>query len=124
MLCNAAEVRDGLLSVLGGGIIWVAPPAYPHPVDRVLAGLLRIELEEAGDHACRVTLLDQDGAEWGHVDATLSASPDSFGVDGVTTIPFWLALGALSLAGPGDYELPITIDGERHASLWLRAREV
>lgn len=58
LLADSAEVREGLLFVLGGG--WTQ--AGPAPQMFALAGIIQVEWDEANTkHSAEFTIIDEDG---------------------------------------------------------------
>src|SRR4051794_11877100 len=59
MLCDAAEVRDNLLFVLGGGVQRFHASAFPVPVPVQLAGLLEVDaIDTCAAHEIVMTVVE------------------------------------------------------------------
>lgn len=59
LLADSAEIREGLLFLLGGGWTEIGPPPQPFAI----AGLIEVEWEETNSrHVVEFTFEDQDGA--------------------------------------------------------------
>jgi len=123
MLCDAAEIRENLLFVLGGGVQRFSARAFPAPVPMQLAGLLELDaLDTFAAHELLVTVVDSAGEPIGHVQAQLQCA--SLDVDQDASVPCVLPLGGISVPEPGDYEVRVVVDGQDRTRCALQATEV
>jgi hypothetical protein len=121
MLCDAAVVRDGLISILNGGVTAIRPTGYPSPALVVLAGLIELDyLDQDNEHELRVAVCDETGAELGAMTATFKAVSE-LRLDAFAYLPLAVPLSGVTLPEAGDYEVRALIDGREAIRLPLRA---
>jgi hypothetical protein len=123
LLANAAEVREGLLYVLGGGVeeLWVGElPAQVAPSVVVV-----LELDDADlgrSLAPHLTVTDPVGDALVDVDlppAVADRTPG--GTDEVAQLPMVFTVG-MQVAREGVHRLQLTVDGDETASLRFAVR--
>lgn len=134
MLCDHAQVLEGKLIIVGGGINRMTfPQAAPAPyaVSFSAAGLVRVPWDALGvEHELSFHILTEDGEN-----PLLPAGPEGPERVPVTgslvfkalkeaalagtsaSVPFVFALQSLHLMGLGRYLLSLRVDGEEASSL-------
>jgi hypothetical protein len=119
LLCDHAQVRDGLLFVLSGGISRVLRPEFPAAMGTSLALVLELDrLEAERPHQLEIIVVGEDGEEVARVDAELSmGSVDAVKPGESLHMPIAVDLRAAGLGRPGAYELRIYVDGEHRRTL-------
>lgn len=121
VLCDAMTVREGLLSVLGGGITKLIRGAYPAPLLADLAAWIEDDARPPPGpraYVVRVVLRSEVG-ELGAVDSGVALTIPEEMQDNVTiSMPVWLA--GLTVPAPGRYFLDVHVNGELLRTLWLR----
>jgi hypothetical protein len=124
-LCDFAEVREGMLFALAGGISRLWRPTYPALLNVFLATLVELDAEELDrPHEFRVNVLDQD-------ERVVSFTVGGFNLGNVTdrapgesvTVPIVIDLRGAALPGPGAYTVDVRFSGESMRRLGLRALE-
>ena len=130
-LCDAANTREGMLSVLSAGITVIARPQFPAPMGLSLALLLEAEGDElAAAHQLGVTVKAPDGED---TLATIVAdfhfeqpgADDPAATAGIPVqAPFGASLDGVLIPAPGVYEVTITLDGEVADRLRFIARRL
>jgi hypothetical protein len=124
MLADAAQVRDGVAYVIGGGIDTVNTPSLPAVFNAaILLRFLLHRLETDRPHVVELRINDEDGKELAKAQGTFfaSASPDTpVGWD----IPavFALNIAGLPLAKDCRYAVEILADGGYLKTLNFRVR--
>jgi hypothetical protein len=126
LLCGAATARDGLLSILDGGITEVHNAQYPAPLGLTLAMRIMVHPTEVPhEHKVEILLQDEDGQEVTKVEIGLPAATDAAipaGEEAALPIP-WNFPGRPILPHMGRYSFEILIDGVHQLSIPLNANE-
>lgn len=125
LLCDFAQVREGLLFVSSGGITRVIRPEYPAPLGVVLALVVDLDPDEHGEqHRIRVRVIDaHDEVMWdgtaelgvGQVDAEAGEH---------LSLPLVVDLRPVALPADGVYRLEVDANGVLRQVLRLRAIHV
>jgi len=121
LLCDAATVREGMLHILGGGVTRIARQGFPTQLGVALALRIVIHTTETGSqHAARVVLQSEDGAEVGRIEFgfNIDAASTAALVPGeMISLPVALPTNQLVLPHAGGYSLEILIDGNHQVSV-------
>jgi hypothetical protein len=124
LLCGAATARDGLLSILDGGVGQVERQGYPAPLALTLAMRVLVHpTEMARPHQLEVLLQDEDGEQITKVNIGVEMGDQSLvppGEEASIAIP-WNFPGQPMLPHAGRYSFEILIDGVHQVSVPLRA---
>lgn len=128
MLCDAAQVADGKLYILGGG--WSV--TGPDPAPSAIAIKIEVDWHEAtASHHWELFLIDADGKEMGFdgPDGTRQmieirgdfevGRPQGVPVGTPIDLPLAINLGPLPLPPAARYSWRFTIDGEADESWTL-----
>ena len=127
MLCDAAQVADGKLYILGGG--WSV--TGPDPAPSAIAIKIEVDWTEAdAPHHWELFVLDADGREVSvdTPDGTVLVEvrgdfqvgrPDGIPPGSPIDLPLAINLGPLPLAPGGRYTWRLTIDGQSDESWTL-----
>lgn len=114
ILCDFAQVREGLLFVSSGGITRIAAPDLGAPVGFSVAGELEVgPLESNSTHevAFKVTTVETSATVW---EATMSVStsaiPDALFPGESLHVPYALAVGPFPVQVFGPHDLKVSID--------------
>lgn len=121
ILCDAANVREGLLNVLSGGVSVVNRPSYPNLVGVQLAGLLSADDPAVANFVLEVQLLDADEHILGSTRLSGSPIPDQPVSEGPGMLPMVIPLPFV-LPQPGRYTIRVRLDGSESVDLPLQAR--
>lgn len=125
LLCDAAQIRDGMLFVLGGGVAWLHRPEYPAPLGATLALRIGIhQTEVSGDHTLEVLLQDADGGKLAQVTGTFTSQELPEGLDAADElfVPVVLPLGMVVIPRPGRYSFEILVDKIHQRTLPFAAK--
>lgn len=114
ILCDFAQVREGLLFVSSGGITRIAAPGIGAPVTFHVAGELEVSPIESGsthEVTFKVTPVDAAETVW---EATLgistSSSPDGLFPGESLHVPFALPIGPFGITAFGPHDLKVSVD--------------
>lgn len=127
-LCDFGQIREGLLSVLSGGITRLKRPAFPAPLGCHLALILEmssIELEDTREVSVRLSdedgtiLVETRGVVGGAVGEDIDPGEN-------VSVPLVLDISPVLLPSPGRYQIAIEAPYDDpdadHVSLAFRAR--
>lgn len=117
ILATAAEVRDDLVHILGGGWNYASYPAFPAQVHGAIAALLVIEPAElATAHEMRIEI--RDSAEQSLADVRFPVpmprpAPPGLMIpqDWAIHVPIAVNLSGVVIPGPGQYRVVVAVDG-------------
>ena len=123
-LCDAANVREGTLSVLGAGLNTLLRAEYPAPLGLWFALLLEVPPAESG-RTVRLEIRVQE------CNAPANAEPLALVEGEFTTeeaagtstyVPMPLDFSAVGVPSAGEYELVVQVAGKEHARVPFYAR--
>ena len=126
MLCDHAQVRDGLLFVLSGGITRVMRDSFPAAMGTCLALMLEFDSTETDrPHQLEILVLGEDGEEVARMEAEVQ-------IDGASQarlaenlqLPIAVDLRAAGLAKAGAYELHVYVDAQHRRTLQFWAEQI
>ncbi len=124
MLANFAEVREGLVFVVGGGIDTVNTAQMPAPLNAtILVRLLLHRTEANKQHSLEMEITDEDGNSVAKVQAGFMVAsnpelPVGWDIPGM----FALNVHGLQLAKEGRYAIEISADNVHLRTLNLRTK--
>jgi hypothetical protein len=128
LLCDAATEQQGKLNVLGAfDSIFAKKVPTVHPACAI-AARLRFSKVEQGEHAVKISVIDEDGKEVvpkleGKVSVRVGpASPAGGDEANSAVINLILNFQRLKLPEYGEYRVDLAVDGEQKASLPLFVR--
>ena len=126
LLCDHAQVRDGLLFVLSGGVSRVMRDSFPAAMGTCLALVLeldRIEAERA--HQLEIVVVGEDGEDVARMEAEVSVESTSAAKPAeAIQMPFAVDLRAAGIGKPGAYEIRVYVDGQHQRTLQFWAELV
>lgn len=121
-LCDFAEVREGLLFALGGGITRLWRDAFPASMEASLALLLELhQTEGATQHQLQVLVQGEDGQRVGEVKAAFQMGAAEVDVGENLLLPIALDLRPARLPASGSYTVEIVIDGTHQRTIQFKA---
>jgi hypothetical protein len=123
LVCDHAQVREGLLFVLSGGISRVMRDVYPAPLGTCLALVLEFERIEAEEgHELGVLVVGEDGELVAQVDAHVRVDNPERAKPGENVhLPIAVDLRGVMLDKVGAYELRVFVNGQYRRTLQLWA---
>ncbi|MDX1510521.1 MAG: hypothetical protein R3249_04190 [Nitriliruptorales bacterium] len=123
LLCDAANVRERMISILSGGITRIRRPSYPAPLNAQLALVVELHQTEIGHrHEVGVLVQGQDGQQVATAQAAFDATGDVSPGETIL-VPIVVGLGGAMLPGPGPYSIEVTLDGMHHRTIPFRVME-
>ncbi len=117
ILCDHAQVREGLLFVSAGGISRLyRPPDQPAgPLGLVLAVILEIDSDQVETvHEVRVTITREGGEEIGTLPAALQGPPGAaanLNPGEPAVVPIVLPISGMIIPAFGMYDVRVSADG-------------
>lgn len=121
-LCDFAEVREGLLFALGGGITRLWRDAFPASMEASLALLLELhQTEGATQHQLQVLVQGEDGQRVGEVKAAFQMGAAEVDVGENLLLPIALDLRPARLPASGSYTVEILMDGTHQRTIQFKA---
>jgi len=116
MLCDAASVREGLLSVLGAGITVVWRESFPAPLFADLAAQFERLDVAASRYDVSISARPVEGGE-SVFNAELQLQVEARDDDRPQMIPLIVPLRDVGVPGPGSYILEVFVDKVVRGSL-------
>ena len=126
LLANAAEAREGLLFVLGGGWTRCWPDTgQSFPLRRALSVVvsIRVEYQETNiDHSFQVECVDSDERPLNAaIEGTFTLGRDANLTPGMSQLVQFAGTLAIDLPQPGIYALTLRLDGEQRRRVQFEA---
>lgn len=115
VLCDTANIRDGLLNVLGAGLSELGRESYPSTLGCTVAMMLEISefrQEESFNVRVAVTRPDGTAVDVKPFEMTLTDSPgDGDDGDSSYTVPMFLDATDLPIPEEGPYKMTLSVNG-------------
>jgi hypothetical protein len=126
LLCDHAQVRDGLLFVLSGGVTRIMRDSFPAAMGTCLALMLEFESTETDRaHQLEIVVIGEDGEDVARMEAEVQIdSTTSARVAENLQLPIAVDLRVAGLGKPGAYELHVYVDAEHRRTLQFWAEQV
>ncbi|ARU53458.1 hypothetical protein CBR64_20505 [Cellulosimicrobium cellulans] len=128
LLCDAASIRESLLSVLGAGITHLRREEFPTALSSFFAGLIEYDASDVeSDHYIEVRIARVEGAEEVevvNVRGELERLEQTALPNSVATLPFAVDLQSAEIDAPGDYYIAVKIDGAEGMRVRFTATQV
>lgn len=127
MLANSAELRDGLLYVLGGGWTRCWPDAgQSYPLDRMIvaAFAIRVEYGETNEeHRFSLEIRDPDEMVIGpgQAEGGFTVGRDATLTPGMSQVVQMAGTLSVKLPSPGIYSVVLSIDGREERRIAFEA---
>lgn len=127
ILCDFAQVREGLLFVQSGGLTRLLAPAFPAKFPCRLACLVELPAEEAGQaHAMAIKV---KAVETATLLATINVAlhearrPQGLAPGEPRLVPVVVPLDSVVFPSPGEYDVHVELDDHFAAGLSFRVGE-
>lgn len=119
LLCDFAQVREGLLFVSSAGITRMWRPELPAPLGVFLAAVVEVDpIEGRVQHTILVRVVDEDGGEAAALSGDFQVGADvDLNVGEHLLIPIPFDLRSVALPRYGAYDVSIYIDNQLRRSL-------
>ena len=124
LLCDFAQIREGLLFISSGGITRVGRGTYPAPAGFAVAmmvELTRAELDRP--HELKIMIMGSDRPVPGSATVALQASSDDLAAGETLNVPLVVDLRMVDIPEPGLYSVTVTGDDEDLGMARFEARE-
>lgn len=124
LLCDSANIREGLLNVLSGGISLYFRDDFPTTIDVTIAMLLQIHPTESDEgHVMRIVVQGPDGEQIARADAHFMAGRSELGDAGsLISAPLVVPMTNVPVRAPGAYSVEILVDKQHQQSIPFRVR--
>ena len=111
VLCDFAQVRDGLLFVSSGAITRLYRHDLPAPLGIMVAVVIDVPLEEAGEpHTLRTTVVNRHNNELAGLTNTFQVGDDGLFPHEVQQVPLVLSLTGVSARSWGTHQVRLSLD--------------
>jgi hypothetical protein len=118
LLCDYAQVRQGLLHVVAGGVNRLVRPTFPAPMGVTLALVLELDpFERRTDHEITIRVVDADGRQVAQGAGRILGGEMAADAPSRTQIPHVFDLRAVRIPAPGDYEVKVYVDQAHHVDI-------
>lgn len=112
LLCDFAQVRNGLLYVVGGGITRLWRDEFPAPMGASLAIVFELHQQEVGrPHELAVQVMGPDGENVASVVAGFNAAALELELGEGLVVPVSLDLRDAGLTKHGGHVVNVAVDG-------------
>jgi hypothetical protein len=124
LLCDGAQIREGLLFVMAGGITRIRRTSYPANLAAAAAVVLELDSIEAERvHEFELVVVGEDGQELARVAAQIQVGEAQVHFGENIHVPLAVDLHGAALPGAGAYELRLYIDGNHRRTIQFWAEE-
>jgi len=124
LLCDFAQVREGLLFVSSGGITAAWRRSFPAPLGVFVALVVELDgIESQRPHELGVFVLNQDGDAVAELKGGFQIGPEAPMTGGVVHVPFTFDLRMVGVASPGPHDLRVYVDGNHQRTLTMQVIE-
>jgi hypothetical protein len=125
LLCDFAQVREGLLFVASGGVTRCYRAELPAPLGICWAGVLEMdEREAARPHEVAVVVVDEDGGTLAELSMSGRLEGAQLMVGERLNLPLVVDLRGVEVTRYGPLEVRVYVNGELRRSLGVRVVEV
>jgi hypothetical protein len=125
MLCDFAQVREGLLFISSGGVTRCHREELPAPINVFMALVIELDrIEAQRPHSMRVHIADEDGREIADVNGTFEfGSAEMLLLEENPTIPIALDVRNAPVERYGPVQMSVYLDGEFRRSVTLHVMQ-
>lgn len=127
ILCDFAQIREGLLFVQSGGLTRLASPTFPAKFACHVAALVWLPPDEAG--SAHQLVMKVKSASTATLVATVNvalhetAPPAGLQPGEGRQVPIVVPLAAVTFPGPGEYDIQVEVDDQFAGDLSFRVAE-
>ena len=124
LLCDHAQVREGLLFVLAGGISRIRRPAFPAHFGAGLAVVLEFDsIEAERAHQFELVVVGEDGDEIARIAAEINVGDPQVHPGEDIHVPLAVDLHGAVMPRAGAYELRLYVDGQHRRTIQFWAEQ-
>lgn len=121
LLCDFAQVREGMLFICSGGVSRLRRFVVPAPMGVALALVIEMDqIEAERPHELQVYVTGEDGVRHAELDAGIQLDAQGLAVGEKASVPVTLDLRLVSLPSTGPYDVGIYVDGQHRRTLSCR----
>lgn len=115
LLCDFAQVREGLLFVLSGGVTRLHRPELPGPMGLCAAIVVTLDaIEMERPHQFRLVVVDEDGTRVAEAQGGFEITPsEGLHVGEQQQVPIAVDLRSVEVSRAGAHDVVIYLDGNR-----------
>jgi hypothetical protein len=124
ILCDSAQIREGLLFVLAGGITRVRRSSFPANLAAAVAVVLELDrIEAQRAHEFELVAVGEDGEEMARVGAQIQVGDAPVHFAENIQVPLAVDLHGAVLPTAGAYELRLYVDGNHRRTIQFWAED-
>lgn len=113
LLCDFAQVRDGLMFVASGGVTRIHRHAVPAPLGLMVAVVVEVPLADAArEHTVSAQVLTREGAELAALVTTFRVGTDGLYRNEAQQVPLVMSLLGVQAQAWGTHVVRLALDGE------------
>lgn len=121
LLCDFAQVREGMLFISSGCVSRLWRPEVPAAMGVCLALVIEIDqIESERPHELHVYVTGEDGQRQATIDGGFQVDPAGLDPGENVLVPVTLDLRPLELPRAGPYDVRIYLDGQHRRTLRCR----
>lgn len=118
LICDFAQVREGLLIVASGGVTRMYRDEFPAPMNVMLALVISLDqIEMQSPHELRVAIISNDGAEIASIVGGFQLANPLLEVGEQGNAPVVLDLRQVGVTAHGAYDVKIYLDSQHQQTL-------
>jgi hypothetical protein len=118
LLCDFAQVRDGLLFVSSGAVTRLYRHDLPAPLGIMVAVVIDVPLEQAGEaHTLRAAVVNRHNNELAGLTNTFRVGNDGLFPHEVQQVPLVLSLSGVTARSWGTHQVRLWLDDEPEKGL-------
>lgn len=122
LLCDYAQVRDGLVHIVAGGVNRLVRRAFPAPMGVSFAIVMEFDqFERQRDHELTIRIIDADGHQIAQGSGAVRPRRPQPPGPMRSQVPHVFDLRGVKIPGEGAYELKVYIDGAHHSDVPFEA---
>jgi len=111
ILCDYAQVRNGLLYVVAGGVNQLVRTSFPAPMNVALAVVIEMDgFERQVEHRIAVHIVDPDGKQLATGQGLMRPRAPSQPIAARSQLPHVFDLRAVKVPGPGAFDVKVYVD--------------
>jgi hypothetical protein len=123
VLCDFAQVREGLMTIVSGGVTRVRPPVYPATFGLHIAVMLELSPDDFGQtHECRVSVaVAETSLKLVEMVTNFVQQPHPSAQPGEPmVIPLAINFSQVAILEPGQYDVKVAVGATTElVSVWF-----
>lgn len=111
LLCDYAQVRNGLLYVVAGGVNQLLRSTFPAPMNVALALVIEMDgFERQVEHSIAVHIVDPDGKQLASGQGLMRPRAGTQPITARAQLPHVFDLRSVKVPGPGAFDVKVYVD--------------